>query len=232
MTTEPEPLAEKIETGEYFREARRAYGDMYIEPLSDRYFLLVVMGFALVIMVIMLISWAMIYPLKPAVPFVYFSQDVTEELPRIKPLSNTLEEDPNLALKRYLVTQYVTLRENYNIDRLEENGRAVQQMSVPEVFDEWQKEMAPGNPESPIAQFQRHTIRKIRVTNVRFLDDGSADVEYNALMENVSSGDTKQIRMIANTAFRFTDVAVDQETGKATPLQFVVTGYHARRVQE
>ncbi len=229
MDQTPSQITEKVRSGEYFREAQRAYADMYVDPMSQRYFYLFITLVSLVIFCIVLYAMTLLYPLSPQVPFIYMSQNMDEELPRMSALGSA-DEKPDYALKRYLVSEYVMRRESYNINALEINVRVVRAMSSPEVYNTWQKELDPANSQSPIAQFERHTIRRVHIVSITQLHDGTFDIVYDALI----SGDNgqKKLRYMANIALRFTEVTVDQNSGKATPVEFVVTGYQTRRVEE
>lgn len=230
MQTEAnDEINRKIESGEYFREARNAYAHMYLDPMVERYLFGVITFLALLIFLFALVSMARLFPLVTPVPFTYMSNDLAEELPVISALPGG-HENPNAALKRFLVTQYLTRRESYDIARLELNVRAIKSQSTPEVFDAWQRQLDPGNPESPITLYQRHSTRSINVLNTQFLPDGNAEVLYEAIVDNRQ--EQRKTRMMANVAFRYADVTIDQNNGQTSRLEFLVTDYRTRRLQE
>jgi len=222
-------MAEKIRSGEYFREARRAYADIYLDPMSERYFFIIVTLLSLLIFFVSSVALSRLYPLAPEVPFAYPTQNFDEEMPVISPLAEP-GVPPNLALKQYLLSEYIRRREAFDFGTLETNVRVVHSMSEEAVYNDWQKELDPANPQSPIAQFERHTTRHIQVISARPLPDGSFDVTYVATLSGPEG--VKKAAYIANIAFRYTEVTVDQTTGKAPPVNFTVTAYQTRRVEE
>jgi type IV secretory pathway component VirB8 len=230
ITSDPQEIARQVESGEYFREMQNAYATVYLDPISDRYFYLAFTAACVLIGLISLIAFSSIFPLRRDIPFWYWSDNIFEERPIIKPLLAFPEENINIALKRYLVSEYVLRRESYDIDTLELNVRFVKAHSEPKTFEIWQRGLDPGNPDSPISQFQRHSTRKIAVAGVSLNQDGGVDVTYDTLVDNRK--EVKKTRMVATIAFQYNDVTIDQDTGQKTPIHFLVTEYRTRRQQE
>lgn len=226
-----ETITERVRTGEYFREARRAYSDVYVEPMADRYLYVIVTLASLVICLLAFFALTGLYPLNPPAPFVYISQDSTEELPLMKPISQPAEE-PNLALKKYLVAEYVKRRESYDFTTLELNVRVVRNMSDDETYTAFERLLNPASPQSPIAKYERHTRRTVKILAIQPLADGSLDVTYDSFLERGRHAEPELAgRWRTNIAFRFDDVTVDQITGESSPLSFTVTRYSTQRIQ-
>lgn len=237
MSTEPEipapdyeEIAQRIEKGDYFEDAKNIYASLYVDPISERYLYVFITFVSVVIFLVMVIAINLLLPLSTPAPFPFISADAINDHPVIKPLFRK-EDTPYLALKRYLVTEYVSRRESYDIDQLELNVRFLKNHSNETVFDTVQKELDPSNPESPIAQYQRHAKRTITIINSQLLPDSRFEITYDARVFD-TLGPSRRTRMMATVAFQFKDVTVDQETGKATPIEFHVTDYFTRRVQE
>ncbi len=227
-------LAEKIKSGEYYRAAREQYHILYSDPLSDRYLYLGMTMLSLLIMLVALIDIKLILPLEEKMPFIYNTQDIVEDLPSIQRLGKRTE-DTNYLLKTYLASNYVKFRENYNVLTIDRNANAIRTQSTPEVFEEYQQLMDPQNTSSPIALYQRHSNRTVEILDVRPAsnadDENEIEVEYDAIVE--SAMERKKTRMLANIAFRFSDITIDQlKDGTLPPLEFTVTRYQTRRLQE
>jgi type IV secretory pathway component VirB8 len=227
---DPVELARQVESGEYYREMSNAYATVYLDPISDRYFYLAFTGMCVLIFLISLAAFSALFPLKQSIPFWYWSDDIFEERPVIRPLLAHPQEDINTAVKRYLTSEYVIRRESYDIKTLELNVRFVKAQSDPVLFDAWQRGLDPSNPESPISQFQRHSTRKIVVAYASPNQDGTVDVVYDAVVTSLK--EEKKTRMVATIAFQYNNITIDQNTGVKTPLHFLVTDYRTRRQQE
>lgn len=229
-------IAERVKSGEYFREMKQAYGTIYLNPMPERYFYMAYTAVCIVILLVILYILLSLFPLTESIPFLYYSHDVYEEKPVIRPLRASAKEDINTAIKRMMADEYVIRRESYDIDTLEVNVRFVKAQSSANIYNGWQSELDPGNPASPIAQFQRHSLRRIGIVGTNFNTDGTIEVIYDAIVvpkTNSTGQDTpKTTRMMAMLAFQYTDVTIDQKTGAKTPLHFIVTDYHTRRLQE
>ncbi|MBV8939998.1 MAG: hypothetical protein JO089_09205 [Alphaproteobacteria bacterium] len=222
-------VAQRVKSGEYFHEARSVYASLYLNPITERYLFLAVTALALMILTVCGMAVSGLFPLRTPVPFVYYDEHYMDEYPTLSSLAQP-GEAPNMTIKRFLVGQYITRRESYDINQLELNVRFVKQQSTPEVFVTWQKQLDPANPESPITRFERHATRSIEITSLRPRGTGAMEADFDAV---VHDGPTvKKTHMHANIAFRFQEITVDQKTGKATPLQFVVTDYSTSTMQD
>lgn len=223
----PPPLREQIESGEYFRRARAVYVTQYVDPIAERYFYLLLSALAGAFLLFTVVIYFQLMPLRTPAPFIYYTADIDNDLPAVRPL-RAPGETPNEALKRYLVSEYIARREAYDIDQLEINARFVRAQSAEDQFTLWQRVMDPGNPESPISLYQRSAVRKIRVISFKEKAPGVADVTFEAAVE--SAGGRTVTRHAATVAFQYKDVTVDGETGEAGSLSFQVTGYETRNL--
>lgn len=226
---DPAEVAEKIRSGEYFREAEKAYHYLYHDPMSERYMFLGISIFSLLISLLALIAVNLLYPLNQDVPFIYNADDITNEAPSIRLIGHT-KEDPNLRMKRFLVESYVRQREEYNIDMLERSASVVRSQSTDEVFVEYQRLLNPNNPESPITKYQRQATRTVDILSSRLVAADQMEVTFDAYVN--SPAGLKKTLMRANITFRFDDIEVNQSTGETTPMVFVVMAYQTRPLQQ
>lgn len=222
----PEKIAEKVDSGEFFRESLKAYHLTYHDPMTERYFFIGLTAVAVLIFVLSISAIIAIHPLSKDVPFIYTSGDIVEEYPKIKPLGER-EESPNMLLKRFLTSNYLSLREEYSVDTVDRNALGVQSQSTKEVFEQYEKQLDPRNPKSPITQFQRNAVRKVSPVSHQLSSaaEGAQRMVINYTEQVVSGADISTRNMRAIITFRFTDITVDQDTGEATPFTFLVTGF-------
>ncbi len=229
-------IAEKVRSGEYFREARSMYDLSVHDPMADRYLYVFVTALSLLIFLIAFIAAQELYPLQRSIPFIVKTDDIVDELPRIHNLITKSGESPSDAVLRFLVDNYVIFREEYDIDHLDRDMSGVAGQSTPALFKLYQRAINPSNPESPIALYQRHSRRIITIESERRQpDDPSAmRVIYEATVDTYADTriDIKKSRWQADIAFNYGGVALDEKTGKVKPLQFVVTRYRNKRIQD
>lgn len=225
-------IAEKVRTGEYFREAHNIYDFNIHDPMSERYFYLFVSGIAMLILLVAFYAMQMLYPLQLSVPFIYNANNIVEDIPRMKTLQAYKGENASEALLRFRVQNFVVLREEYDIDLFDRSVSGVKSQTSPELFSEYQQYIDPHNPESPITLYQRHSRRKITIISTRRLKEQEFGMEviYEAAVE--SKGDAKTSRWKAEIAFNYSGIALDEKTGKVKPIAFVVTQYRTKRLQD
>ncbi len=227
-------LTEKIRTGEYYREALHMYDSLVHDPMAERYFYVLITILSGFILLITFVAMQGLYPLQTPVPFIYSINDVVEDVPRIQTLLVKKGEDPSEALLRFIVENYVMKREEYNIDTIDSNMNGIKAQSTPEVFTAFQNYVDPqNNPESPINLYQRHSMRKIAILSSKRLSSEAKygmEILFEATVE--SKNDTKKSRWQANIAFNYSGLTLDESTGKAKPVDFLVTQYDNKRLQD
>lgn len=222
-------IAEKVRTGEYFREARSMYDVTIHDPMSERYLYVFITGLAVFVLMIALIAVQGLYPLQSAIPLIYITHDFYEDIPHIQSLQTYKNEDPSEALLRFLVKNYILVREEYDIGTFDRDVNSVKSQSSDSVYKEFQQFIDPHNPESPITVYQRHSKRKINVLKIRRLSDGM-EVIFEATID--SRTEVKRSHWRANISFQYSGVELDDKTDKVKPMNFVVTAYNSKRLQD
>ncbi len=242
QTTEEQiEISEKVRSGEYFRDARAMADFDLHDPMSERYVYIFLTLLSLIIFVIAIIAWQGLFPLKPRVPFIFITNDIVEDYPHIKSLVDYQGENPNMALRRFLISNYVQTREEYNAETFDRNHNAIQSLSNSEVLNEYENYILPTNQESPISLYQRHTIRKINILQARISEIGgesgnsSTPKEYHGTVifdailtkDDVDGNPT---RHQVDIAFKYKDIKLDSNTLKIEPYGFIVTSYKIKNL--
>jgi type IV secretory pathway component VirB8 len=232
LKDEYQPMAEKIRSGEYFEESRQIYDVLVHDPMAERYFYILITGIAALIFIIAVVAMRSLYPLNTPVPFIFETADIVEDLPHMRTLQLVKGEDPSESVLRFIVGNYVTLREEYNIGTFDRNISGVTNQSTEDVATEYRQAIDPRNPESPITLYQRHSIRKIAIlSDKRLLDqDFGMEMVFEATVSG--KGEIKKSRWQANVAFQYSGVTLDKATGEVKALSFVVTKYQTKRLQD
>lgn len=220
-------IAEKVRSGEYFRESRQIYDILVHDPMADRYLYILLTALAVSILTITVFAMQSLYPLQTDVPFIYSDNNIVEDVPRIQTLLDHEGEAPSEALLHFLAQNYVTFREEYDVNTFDRDRSGIQSQSSSEVFAEYEKAIDPHNPESPVVLYQRHSQRRITILSYRHLE-GQDEVEigFEASVENAN--EVKKSRWIANIAFRYNGLELDEKTDRVKPVSFIVTGYHVK----
>lgn len=222
---------ETLQTGEYFREAAQFYHSAYHDLINERYIYVVVTIIGLVASFALHSAKGLLLPLSTPIPFAYNTENFEDEHPRVTKLARA-GEDINVSVLRFLLSNYAIRREEYDVAWLDRNARAVRQQSEPAIFAEYQRTMDPTNPASPIVLYQRHSKRTVSVDLVRPKGTEGTEVEviYTATVTGIRG--VERSRWMANIAFRYEPIAVDEKTGKFKPVSFIVTQYQTKRLQD
>jgi type IV secretory pathway component VirB8 len=235
---EPSPeeylnIAEKVRSGEYFRESKSMYDISVNDPMSERYFYVFVTALALLTFMTALYAMQSLYPLSRSVPFVYALNDVLEDVPSISPLKSNPHQSVDEAVLFFLAKTFVVNYESYSIGILERNYSAVQHYATPEVFAAYQAMLSTGNPESPIVKYQRHSVRNIYPVSQRVLESppNTMQVIFNASVDN-GEGSSQRNRFRATIGYTYSGVEFNSETGTVKPIDFKVTSYSSKIIQE
>lgn len=224
-------IAEKIRSGEFFRESRAMYDFDVHEPMVERYFYALITALASLIFLIALVAAQGLYPLKVPAPFIVNSNDIADDLPYIKSLLRYEGDDPGEALLQFAAENYVRLREEYDISTFDRNMNGVKSQSSQEVFAEVDKLMNPRNPDSPLAMYERHSRRTISILSSKMVDGEppAMEITYEAKVE--SKADVKKSRWRANISFQYSGLELDDEGG-IKPFNFLVAKYQVKRLQD
>lgn len=237
MTADPLPVVplnvtEKIRSGEYFREARMMYDLRVHDAMVERYFYIAVTLLALVILVITYTAEQSLYPLERKVPFIVSTDDVVEEVPRIRSLLQHRGDDPARAVLYFLAENYVVMRESYDADTFERNISGARSQSNETLAAELDALADPRNSESPRILYQRQATRQIDIISVKKPtgDTPTLEVVYAATLTDAQGA--KKTYHQADIAFQYEGIGLDEKTGKPRTIHFMVTGYATKRLQD
>lgn len=228
-------IAEKVRTGEYFQEARQMYDIEVHDVMSERYFYLVITLLSALVLLVAFVAARALYPLQTSVPFIYNTSDAVEDLPRVRSLLEYKGQDPGEALLNFMVRNYVRSYEEYDVETFDRNVNAIQSQSAPDVFAIFQSLITPGNPESPIATYQRHSRRTVAVVSSKRLREESGydmEVMFEATVENKDNKSIKKSRWLADIAFQYSGLELDEKGETIKPVSFTVTKYETKRLQD
>lgn len=234
-TNEYIEISEKVRSGEYFREVRRVIDSDLHDPMTDRYWYILLTIPSVIIVIIVIFALQSLYPLNPEVPFIYGINDIMEDSPHIKSLIEVSGEGADAALQRFVVSNYVKEREEYNVANFDRNQIALQSLSSKPVFEEYLKSIALDNPNSPIVLYQRRMARNVKILftqltkkpnkNQQNLRDYAMRVVYEATL-TPESKENPPTRGQVDVNFKYEPIKIDEKTEKIIPYGFLVTGYN------
>lgn len=241
MSEIKQDVAQSVESGEYYRDALRWYGSMYHAPISHRALLIIITGIALLITLLAMIGLFMLTPLMETKPMIVRVSDSLDRVARVAPLMDGPLEDADAAVMQWLIKDFITARESYDIDKQQTFFRRVYTLSTPQVYNNYVALYRSAM--SPTIRYERHTKRAVEVRDIAIRDEvevepagGSSPAVVNVkaevrfvATEHTPTEDRNSI-WLADISFRFSKIHVDQLTGAITPMEFKVTGYESKQL--
>lgn len=241
MSDSKHDVTESIESGEYYRDAMRWYGTMYHSPISQRALLIIITVIALLITLMAVIGVFVMLPLSETKTMIVRVPESLSKVARVEQMTENPAQDPNQIVMNWFVSDFIKAREEYDIDKQQSYFKRVYVLSSPGVYDDYVTLFK--SSQSPTVRYERHTTREVEMNNIRVesvnvvesatgsaaeVVDVTAKVKYTAT-ETTPTDDRNSI-WLADIAFRFSKIHVDQVTGDITPMEFKVTGYESKQL--
>ncbi len=236
MQNDKQHIVKKIKNGSYFKDAISWYAIKYLYPIAERSMMFVFAIAALLALFPIATLFKNISEDTSRIPFPIYVNDSTEHFSVIKPLAQGSEE-PQEAVARYLISDYVKTREEYiykNItsENLRKNLKKIKASSSKEVLDEYAASINENNPSSPLVKYKNITNRLIEIKSIEFLDNdktsGKAKIVFEASEE--TSAEVKKSLWETTINFRLPDVVAISKTG--APLRLLVGYYKTTPVED
>jgi type IV secretory pathway component VirB8 len=173
----------------YFKEARQWFTDLYIAPISNRGFFLVISIFALFSLFVVFIAMLGFMPLRQEAVLVVNNPRIDEVIIEAQPLRLSGME-LNEAFKNFMVAHYVIMREAYKAKDWESQQAFVRAHSDDLIIAAYNAATAETNPNSYRASLQRVGERLITINHIRISykeDLYEAVVSFTAEFKNVTN---------------------------------------------
>ncbi len=230
MNNEQQEVAELIRSGKYFSEARSWFQALYIGPIAERSFFLLVAIMAGLIALVGFVALMTFLPLteRPALLVATTAPDrVIPVINRVRPTGQKLET----ALERFLLQEYVERRESYTAQEYAINLAFIRAHSEASVFASYDALYGAANPRSPVAILGTSGKRIATVQTIALNGATQAVVKFSTELEGVGTQPKSQWTATLTYAYspmRTTEVT-DPQTGEkdvlVEDLQFKVVSY-------
>ena len=225
-----EIIAQQLGSGAYYTQARRWYSELFHTPMGQRSYYIILILMALLNMYFAILSFLGVFPIVVPVPFITYSNNIWEEIPRIQRISQDSLEDKNVAVMKFFIRSYVENRESYDLPFFELRYRNIWSQSTKQVFEEYKKLIDASNPYSFYRQFTNRSRRIVDVLRMDF-DRGSsasvAHVTFEAhIMSLIDGQEIGHSLWRADFNYKYTDFFVDQSLETNNPIArfFGLTG--------
>ena len=213
-----------LDLDDYYRAAASWGEDREREIAASRKVAWVVAGILAAIALIEAIALIVLMPLKTVVPYTLLVDRQTGYVEQLRPVeSRTI--DPDAALVRSFLVQYVIERESFDIDALNDSYRKVALWSAGDARTRYINQMQATNPDSPLARLPRTAIVDAKILSVSSLDGDTAMVRFTTQRGDAAGSGAATENWVAVIRYRFSGAAMSAEDRMTNPLGFQVIRY-------
>lgn len=214
MDSDSKSATDDIGSGVYFATSRQWYSELFHTPIAQRSYYLIVIFLALLNGYFAVISFLEVFPIRVVVPFVTYSSNLWEDIPRIQHITNDGSEDKNVSVMKFLITSYVKNRESYDLPLFELRYRNIWSQSTKDVFEEYKKQIDASNPYSFYQLYTNRSRRLVEIDSLdyeRTKDEFQAHVTFEAVVISLSNNEeVGHSRWRADVSYKYTNFVVDQ----------------------
>lgn len=208
----------------YYAEAGSWAHDREEELVRSRRTAWLIAWIAVAVAVLLAIALVVLMPLK-SVQTVTLTVDRQTGFVQVVDPINPERITPDSALTRSFLTQYVTARESFDADSLQNDYRRVALWSVGEARSTYVASQQAGNPESPLARYPRSTVVETTVKSISSLGPNVAMVRFETRRRDQGGQLQPPGYWVAVISYRFTGEPMRMEDRLVNPLGFQVLRY-------
>ena len=221
MTEDHKKIAESIRSGKYFVDARDWFEAVYIGPVSERSFFLIIATLAGLIALFGFISISRLMPMTKHEPILIRAGDRAQEVQAsLVPLAPH-HAAQNPAITQFFLARYVEMRESFDARTFLADARFLQSQSTPDAYAMFVQAYNPQNPQSPFAALgdlgQRlvtvDDVKQVRVKNPP-AGQQQAVVTFSTETVGVSNPDTQ--KWTATIDYIYTSLATKEVVNPET----------------
>ncbi len=204
--------SELMRQGRYFDQARQWYTALYIGPISERSFFLLLGGMAFLVGLLSLAAVIGLTPLTERPPIVVRNERLNDAIPSLLRLRAS-GESVNSAMRAYMVKQYVVSREDFHAADFGRNSKFVLAHSDAGTAAAYVASVGPDNPRNPAALLGAYGTRTVTLGNITFSKVEGVDraiVQFST--ELGGSAPVGKTQWTATIDFNYSDAVVTETT--------------------
>lgn len=181
-------------------------------------------GVMAVIAILEAIALASLVPLKTVEPYTLLVDRQTGHVEALAPLDTQVVE-PDEALTRSFLVQYVIARESFAFDSVQDDYRKVSLWSDGSERDRYQQRVSANNPASPLASLPQRAVIRTEIKSVSLLNPDRAMIRFTTARADPGSPAQRPQNWVAIVRFGFSNAEMSAEDRYINPLGFQVASY-------
>jgi type IV secretory pathway component VirB8 len=238
-SSEQAEVTDAIRSGAYFEQSRDWYRTIYIGPIPERTFFLIIALLAGLVAVGSVIALMAFLPITERPPIVLANNQINDVVPQISHIKPNKSAPLNPALMNFFVLNYVTIYETYNAKDYAANFNFIQAHSDAATFAQYATAYGSTNPQSPAAILGATGERDVTIDSIDIndkVDPHTAKVNFTTELVGIPTAN--KTRWTATIQFYYSDLTVtegkDPTTGETTTTikdpQFQVVNYAVSQI--
>ena len=225
MDTHSKQIAEMVQSGEYFKRSRAWYRALYIAPIAERSFFLLIAGLAGFTALLSIIALGGLMPLVDHPAILLSTPHVDDVVPRLTKLAEK-DQPMSQELMKFYVTSYVQSREGYDSKFYPIFYHFIQAQSDKPTFEKYQALYDRSNKQSPAAMLGATGKRLVTIDSITLKTDTDPKLAIVQFTTQIEGGEsTARTHWTANLQFYYSDLVV-------TPTKNADTGEEGFSTQD
>jgi type IV secretion system protein VirB8 len=212
------------ELEEYYGAAERWSADRQRSGERSRRLAWIAASVAAAIALLEAVALVAIIPLQREVPYTLLVDRQTGHVEALRPLEEQ-RLTADAALTRSFLVQYVTARESFDRNTLQENYRRVGLMSAEEARERYLAQMRAGNPGNPLASLPPGGTIDVRIRSVSSLSPNTALVRFDTIQSHRAAQSQQAQNWAAIIRYRYSEAGMSAADRLVNPLGFQVVRY-------
>ncbi|MDX1916653.1 MAG: VirB8/TrbF family protein [Rickettsiaceae bacterium] len=215
-------MKDLIESGEYFKNARLWYHEIYLMPFSIQYIFCALVSLLALLLFLIAICINNLLPLQKEVMYVIkIPEGLNLNVDISKSFTTGGDEENYKVIAKSFITMFLKAYEGYNYNKLQEDARFVKNTSDKIIFNKYYDSLSLSNPNSPLIKYQK-AIKSVQIDSLQIISPKKAAVSFTtkAIKENGALFET--LKSSAEIDFEMDTIPPkEQKNG----FYFAVVGY-------
>lgn len=220
-------IREYINSGAYFLDARKWYYNKYITPVAHRSILLIFTSIGILLLIVLAINIQSLLPITRQLKYAIAVTSGADKVARVHNASS-IANDPIRSILKIMIEDYVLQRERYNYEMLERQIKYVHTTSNRVSFNRFYNYLNIDNPNSPVLRYQKEGKRFIKIQDVKFIGDNSAEVSFTSSALDNKGNSFEDLSWVAFVIFDADKINLALPNG--TDFRFIITDYKLKLV--
>lgn len=219
---------EYVNSGEYFKDARKWYSNKYIVPLAHRSTLFGIVLLLILLLIMLAININSLLPLERSLKYIISVQG-DQDQNAIVTKADAIPNAPLASVLKIMLEDYVIKRERYDYNNLQDQMQYIHNTSTRTTFSQFYNYLNIDNPNSPVLRYQDELKRNIIITSTKFLDNSHAQISF--ISKAVADGKVfENLSWVADIAFDSDQINLSAPSN--SKFHFIITDYKLKLVGE